>query len=285
MHICEPEDMKIFHESEARRTLLSFVEGVCDSLSNPVPMRSELDSECLKSIEEFLGKLEARVAFYPKPVVHSRFGDPNFRLWHEYVLSAIPDFIKGLSFPIEEATKVDITAYLQNSFGSPARLDYGTGHELNFIAFLCCLELLSVLDLRDRSKVALKIFVRYTGLTRTIQQYFRLEPAGSLGAWGLDDYCFIPFLWYFILLDYGSMCFMLRRGSAQLQIHSSSAPNLIIADPLVVEEGNMFFDSCRYVKLVKGGPLEVVSPTLASLSTVKSWKQMTEGLFKMYCVS
>mmetsp|Transcript_2091 Transcript_2091/g.7794 ORF Transcript_2091/g.7794 Transcript_2091/m.7794 type:complete len:82 (+) Transcript_2091:1399-1644(+) len=81
------------------------------------------------------------------------------------------------------------------------------------------------------------------------------------------------------------MCFMLRRGSAQLQIHSSSAPNLIIADPLVVEEGNMFFDSCRYVKLVKGGPLEVVSPTLASLSTVKSWKQMTEGLFKMYCVS
>jgi len=157
--------------------------------------------------------------------------------------------------------------YLGFSFGSPARLDYGTGHELNFIAFLCCLELLSVLDLRDRSKVALKIFVRYTGLTRTIQQYFRLEPAGSLGAWGLDDYCFIPFLW----------------GSAQLQIHSSSAPNLIIADPLVVEEGNMFFDSCRYVKLVKGGPLEVVSPTLASLSTVKSWKQMTEGLFKMYC--
>ena len=119
------------------------------------------------------------------------------------------DFIKGLSFPIEEvwfegvllvptkfspwsqATKVDITTYLQNrwkksciettcsfnylgfSFGSPARLDYGTGHELNFIAFLCCLELLSVLDLQDRSQVALKIFVRYTGLTRTIQQYFR----------------------------------------------------------------------------------------------------------------
>lgn len=98
------------------------------------------------------------------------------------------------------------------SFGNPLRLDYGTGHELNFVAFLCCLEKTGIATTEQRSLVALNIFARYTSLIRIIQRHFRydenswtfsyiltyrsLEPAGSHGVWGLDDYCFIPFLWY-----------------------------------------------------------------------------------------
>lgn len=33
----------------------------------------------------------------------------------------------------------DVSPYFVNAFGSYERLDYGTGHELNFIAFLFCL--------------------------------------------------------------------------------------------------------------------------------------------------
>ena len=39
----------------------------------------------------------------------------------------------------------DVSPYFVNAFGSYERLDYGTGHELNFIAFLLCLSKVGVL--------------------------------------------------------------------------------------------------------------------------------------------
>lgn len=33
----------------------------------------------------------------------------------------------------------EISVYLSESFGEHTRVDYGTGHELNFVAFLYCM--------------------------------------------------------------------------------------------------------------------------------------------------
>src|ERR1700761_4110727 len=78
-----------------------------------------------------------------------RFGNVAFRNWYELVESRISDLlakhISETTFTFSTSNKSEATAtdelkaYLLGSFGSSQRLDFGTGHELSFLAFLACL--------------------------------------------------------------------------------------------------------------------------------------------------
>lgn len=85
--------------------------------------------------------------------------------------------------------------YLSESFGNAVRIDYGTGHELSFVFFLCGLFKAGILQERDNVACALSLFNEYLLFVRRLQKTYRMEPAGSQGVWSLDDYQFIPFIW------------------------------------------------------------------------------------------
>lgn len=55
----------------------------------------------------------------------------------------------------------EIVQYLYESFGNPTRIDYGTGHEMAFLMFLCCMFKIGVFEDSDMIAVATKVFNRY----------------------------------------------------------------------------------------------------------------------------
>lgn len=54
----------------------------------------------------------------------------------------------------------EISSYLKASFGDRTRIDYGSGHELNFLCFLYCLYRLGYIVPTDSRDVVLVVFTR-----------------------------------------------------------------------------------------------------------------------------
>ena len=114
------------------------------------------------------------------------------------------------------------------------------------------------------------IFKKYLKVTRKLQTMYRMEPAGSQGVWGLDDFQFIPFIW----------------GSSQLVAHLNLTPEHFV-DPKKIEmysDEYMFFDCIRYINTMKTGPFAEHSNVLWGISSVPNWGKVNSGLIKMYKV-
>lgn len=154
------------------------------------------------------------------------------------------------------------------SFGEPVRLDYGTGHELCFCALLLCCSKLNVFRSEDLYDIGAFVFPKYNQVARKVILRYRcyqgdslfcqrsnsdrLEPAGSRGSWGLDDYFFLPFYWldiaFHTLHSYSSS----RRGSAQLSGQNLLPPSAICDDHALkmLSSSYMYFASVSFVKQV-----------------------------------
>ena len=153
-------DVSFFLSSTAYRDIVSFMLQLNAAMFPRKPQEAEsgdksiqiwtLDdpeivlSEEAKSQTRLLEKLGHIIEEAPPDPGPRRFGNISFRKWYSLVESRIDDLLEG-SFrnshvPANSSYIVDarkeFRAYLLGSFGSAQRLDYGTGHELSFLAYL-----------------------------------------------------------------------------------------------------------------------------------------------------
>ena len=179
----------------------------------------------------------------------------------------------------------ELVHHFRTSFGSAPRLDYGTGHELSFLAYLLILRLVGVLKEEDEQAIVTRVFVAYLELVRRIQSVYRLEPAGSKGVWGLDDHQHLVYIWGASQLKGESISPFVLRFADSGTDHPTLRPISVLTPSLITADASsyLFLSSILHIRHLKTGPFAEHSPMLNNIaSTVPNWTKVNTGLLKMY---
>ncbi|KAJ3144983.1 Serine/threonine-protein phosphatase 2A activator 2 [Irineochytrium annulatum] len=265
--ILSKDDLERWQGSPVYAEFVGYIERLNAAAKNKTLSADVPQSETVKAIQHVLDIVESWVTEIP-PVdnAKSRFGNVSFQTWYDRLKENCVSLISPIVTDPDAAKEV--STYLLNSFGNRTRIDYGTGHEAHFIAFLLCLDKLGKVSEEDLPALVLKVFWRYIGVMRTLQFTYWLEPAGSHGVWGLDDYHFLPFMF----------------GSAQFHDHKYLKPKCI-HDSEIIEEFSkdyMYLSCINFINSVKTASLRWHSPMLDDISGVKQWSKVNSGMMKMF---
>ena len=293
------EDLERFLSGESAREFVSFLLFLNERVTGiPCADGESLDSTAtfsdspstsavVKGLVRMLHRVRSYVAEIPplgrEQAPNIRFGNPAFRTWIERLGDGnelIEEMLRGtegagsvewkaLPSTAREGLVTELASYLVESFGNRTRIDYGTGHETCFVAMLFCMVKVGLLTEEDARDIVLVVFKAYLETVRAVQRAYCLEPAGTRGVWGLDDYQILPFLW----------------GSAQLIDHPSIQPSGVNSMAVVNEYADryLYMGCIKFIRDIKNGPFHETSPMLFDISGVESWQKINGGMVKMYC--
>lgn len=252
-------------------------------------------SQTVLRLRDLLCKIETFIEEAPPDPGPRRFGNVSFRKWYDIVEGRTPALLdqylslESISVKTESDTTAhsELSSYLLGSFGSAQRLDYGTGHELSFLAFLGCVWKLGGFEASRPGKVerqiVLGVMEPYLQLVRRLIKTYTLEPAGSHGVWGLDDHSFLPYI--FGSAQYGPA--ISDIGPTPIEGSRADAPDPAnVSNAAAVEREratNMYFGAVGFIYDVKKGPFWEHSPMLYDISGVRAgWAKINKGMLKMY---
>jgi serine/threonine-protein phosphatase 2A activator len=264
------EDHDVFLKSKTCQLVQAWIFGLSDSVRDRA-VSSVKDSDlslAVRRILRILDEAEKVLERCPPEDTGSRFGNPVFKTFLDEIGAALPEWHAQLG--LSDLSQIEeISTYLHQSFGNRSRIDYGSGHELNFFLWLLCLNRLSLLPSSTFPALGLVVLPAYLRLMRKVQTAYYLEPAGSHGVWGLDDYQFIPFLF----------------GASQLVHHAYITPKSIHNTLTLEEFGRdfLYLNQVAFVNSVKNvDGLRWHSPMLDDISSAKSWAKIEAGMRKMF---
>ncbi|XP_026777692.2 serine/threonine-protein phosphatase 2A activator isoform X1 [Pangasianodon hypophthalmus] len=224
--------------------------------------------QTIEKLLSLLGTLDRWIDETPPVDQPSRFGNKAYRTWYGKLEQEAEALVAAVLPDKLSAAVPEVAVYLKEAVGNSTRIDYGTGHEAAFAAFLCCLCKIGALRVEDQLAIIFKVFDRYLHVMRKLQKTYRMEPAGSQGVWGLDDFQFLPFIW----------------GSSQLIDHPTLEPRHFVEEKVVNEhhQDYMFLECIKFINEMKTGPFAEHSNQLWNISAVPSWAKVNQGLIRMY---
>ncbi|AMD21130.1 HEL151Cp [Eremothecium sinecaudum] len=271
--IVNEEDVEKWKESDTFKSFVDFIVQLAESVRG----RENTDydkpiSDSIEAVHRLLNTVSSIIEKHPvvKDAKSSRFGKVEYRDFYDDIKGQSRELIAALSKDLKAEDIEELSVYLNESWGNRLRIDYGSGHELNFMCFLYGLVNLGVLKMEtDATNIVLRLFIKYLEVMRQLEMTYWLEPAGSHGVWGLDDYHFLPFLF----------------GAFQLSTHKHLIPKSIHNEEVVeIFEGKyLYFDCIAFINRVKvTASLRWHSPMLDDISGVKTWSKVAEGMVKMY---
>ncbi|TMW68697.1 hypothetical protein Poli38472_006165 [Pythium oligandrum] len=262
-------DLRAFLGSKPYEMILMFVKHLNESVRGlRISSEYQVSTNVEKAVQ-LIQEINGWIDEIPPIQQPMRFGNKAFRTFYDRVVERSTDLLKELLPEELHGAIIELTAYLNDCFGNRVRIDYGTGHETSFIIWLICLHKIGFLKQEDFPAVVLRLFTAYLALMRRLQKIYMLEPAGSHGVWGLDDYHCLPF--YF--------------GSSQLIGQSEFVPEAIHDDGVLQSHSNdyLYFDAIKFIKEVKAGsPFAETSPMLNDISALPSWEKINGGMLKLY---
>ncbi|XP_065069600.1 serine/threonine-protein phosphatase 2A activator-like [Rhopilema esculentum] len=266
--ILKQGDLPKWLRSQAYKDLIGFITTLNESIKGRSLHENFHVSEPVLKISAVLGMLDTWIDEIPPVEQPQRFGNKAFRDWLSKLNECAEDILSPILNDKYTGAVSELKSYFCDGFGNITRIDYGTGHEAAFCAFMCCLYKLRIFTERDNLALVFKVFHEYLELTRKLHKVYRMEPAGSQGVWGLDDFHFLPFIW----------------GSSQLVDHPSILPCHLVEQETAIRYSNdyMFFGCIRYINETKTGPFAEHSNTLWNISSVPYWSKVNTGLMKMY---
>lgn len=233
-------------------------------------------SSTVQGLMAVLDHLDRLITETPPAQGPRRFGNLECRKWHDKVTSSLDDTLKTHLYPFYKGDDAsgffsEAKYYLANAFGLKMRLDYGTGHELLFMAFVGALVRHHVIEWSlILAAEVVSIYARYFDVARRLILVYNLEPAGLHGVWGLDDHFHLMYI----------------LGAAEFVDNRSAPPVSLVLLLQVISRfrlTNLYVNAVGFIHTIKLGPFNEHLPIVYDIhNTVTLWSKVLQGLVRMY---